>query len=83
MKQFVYHSYRRKGMIWLRPFEAGESLEGISLSQEDAKEVQGPGPYGFVAMNPLDVQDKWYVSHAYAAKNYEPMELMQEKRVVV
>lgn len=48
---------------------------GISVSPQDEEEVTlamvGKGPWGFLARNPDDHMDMWYINHAYGEKNID------------
>ena len=50
----------------MRPYQEGESLDGVSVSDEDT-----PGPGGMIAMNPANPDDKWYVDATFFRDNYE------------
>lgn len=58
--------YKRKGVIPLRPYAPGESLETISVSPTDE-----PQEGGMVARDPKNPNDQWYVNQDYFKKNYE------------
>ena len=60
-----FRAYKRTGVSWMRPYEVGESLKGVSVSDNDT-----PGEGGFVAIDPYDTKDQWYVNAEFA-KKYE------------
>lgn len=49
----------------MRPYVPGESLEGISVSNEDI-----PGAGGMIAQNPENPNDQWYISKSFFEENY-------------
>ena len=59
-------SYRKKGTTPMRPYLAGESLAGVSVSETDT-----PGLGGMIAHNPANPDDQWYVAKAYFDEHYE------------
>ena len=62
--------HRRKGKVELRPYVEGEDMNGISVSQTDrAAGLSG----GYIARNPDDPQDQWYLAKAYFDTQYEPV----------
>lgn len=58
-------SYRKKNVQPMRPYELGEDLTGISVSDEDTPELGG-----MIAVNPENEADKWYVAKAFFEANY-------------
>jgi len=65
MTAFIMH--RRKGEVWLKPYEGPADLVGVSVSRVDDPETDR----GYIAMNPDNIEDLWYVARAYYEKNYE------------
>ena len=65
----MFKKYRRKNIAEMRPYEPGEDLTGVSLSDADKKLPTLEG--GFIARNPDNHEDKWYVSKDYHEKNFE------------
>jgi hypothetical protein len=68
--------YRRTAIAEMRPYRMGGSLEGVSVSAPDAKwlrecEVHGNAPGGFIARNPANHDDLWYVAQDYAEVNFD------------
>ena len=61
----MWQTYRRKGVIPMRPYEVGEDLSGIAVNVQDT-----PAAGGMIACNPEDQLDQWYVSPVYFAKYY-------------
>lgn len=71
--------YRRTGLSEMRPYVPGEDLTGISVSDPDkdllaAAAESGEDPGGYVARNPKNHADQWYVAQTYFDENLEPLE---------
>ena len=71
--------YRRAGLSEMRPYVFDEDLTGISVSEPDLEfmsicAVQGRDPGGYIARNPKNHADQWYVAQAYFDENLEPLE---------
>lgn len=64
-----FKHYKRKGLSEMRPYVLGESLEGVSISDADKKLETLEG--GYIARNPQNHDDKWYVSKEYHEANLE------------
>ena len=62
-----YKSYKRKGIIELRPYIKGENLSNVSVSDVDKPDSD----MGMIARNPVNKKDKWYVARKYFEDNYE------------
>lgn len=72
MSQFK--QYRRKSISEMRQIIGGESLEGVSISDVDKKlkdEFPNIFNQGYVARNPKNHKDQWYVAKAYFDDNLE------------
>jgi hypothetical protein len=67
MSQF--REYRKSGITLMRPYEPGEDLSGVSVSDEDE-----PQQGGMIARNPANPDDKWYVAKEYFEENYVPVD---------
>lgn len=70
--------YRRKGLSEMRPYVPGEDLSGISVSEADrammAEDARwGMVTGGYIARNPKNHADQWYVAQAYFDENLEPV----------
>lgn len=66
--------YRRTGLSEMRPYVPGEDMTGVSVSASDYMLLAGnPDPGGFIARNPKNHADKWYVAQAYFEENLEPV----------
>ena len=63
--------YRRKQIAELRPYEAGEPLDGVNISETD-RAAGSPMPGDMIARNPKNHADQWLVAAKYFADNFEP-----------
>ena len=72
-----FKQYRRKALSELRPYVSGEDLTGISVSNTDKQLPSLDG--GFIARNPLNHEDQWYVAEKYASENLELIESYDNK----
>ena len=66
----MFTQYRRKQIAELRPYVAGESLEGVSISVEDVK-AGSPKVGDMIARNPKNHADQWLVAKQYFEDNFE------------
>ena len=66
-----FKKYRRKGLSEMRPFVPGEDLTGVSVSDADKALSEEEFNKGFIARNPVNHNDQWYVARAYFDKNLE------------
>lgn len=65
--------YRRTGLSEMRPYVPGEDMTGVSVSAPDYMLLAGNrNPGGYIARNPKNHADQWYVSQAYFEENLEP-----------
>jgi hypothetical protein len=64
-----FKKYRRKGLSEMRPYILGEDLTNISISNVDKELPTLEG--GYVARNPRDHNDQWYVAKKYFDENLE------------
>jgi len=60
--------YKRTNVAEMRPYQPGEDLTGISVSDVDDPEKD----QGMIARNPLNHTDQWYVARKYFEDNFEP-----------
>jgi hypothetical protein len=65
--------YRRKQIAELRPYLAGESMAGISITAVD-KMAGSPKEGDMIARNPKNPQDQWLVAAQYFQDNFEPVD---------
>jgi hypothetical protein len=71
-----WKQYRRKNIAEMRPVVKGEDLDGISISAPDNQlRYDNPAAFdlGFIARNPVNHSDQWYVARDYFAENFEPL----------
>ena len=62
-----FKEHRRKvDTGWLRPYEPGEDLAGISLGEVDVGDLDG----GYIAINPENEADRWFVHRDYFASHF-------------
>jgi hypothetical protein len=72
-----WQRYRRTAVAEMRPYEPGDAGKlGVSVSAPDLPTVLaidkgGRPPSGFVARNPANHADQWYVAQAYAEANFD------------
>jgi hypothetical protein len=67
-----FTQYRRKQIAELRPWQLGENMHGISISDPD-REAGSPKVGDMIARNPKNHDDKWLVAAQYFADNFEPL----------
>lgn len=70
-----FKKYKRKGLSEMRQVILGEDLTGVSISEPDKKLMQEfPNIFaqGYIARNPDNHEDLWYVAKDYFDKNLEP-----------
>lgn len=65
-----FKQYRRKQIAELRPWQEGDDMTGISVSEVD-KNAGSPKRGDMIARNPLNYDDKWLVAADYFAMNFE------------
>lgn len=66
-----FKQYRRKQIAELRPWQDGDDLAGVSISDAD-RTAGSPRPGDMIARNPKNHADQWLVAGAYFAENFEP-----------
>lgn len=64
-----YKAYMKHAVQYMRPYEPGEDLTGISVAVGDT-----PEKGGMIAINHKDGTDKWYVSKSFFEANYRSVE---------
>ncbi len=67
-----FKQYRRKAIAELRPYEEGEPLLSVSISEAD-RLAGSPKVGDMIARNPKDHCDQWLVEAEYFADNFEDM----------
>ena len=65
-----YKKYRRKQVAEMRPYQDGDDLNGVSISDVD-RNAGSPKPGDMIARNPKNHADKWLVAAQYFADNFE------------
>ncbi len=66
----MWKLYRKKGLTEMRPYEPGEVLRNVSIS--DVDELNGSPKKGDrIARNPDNHKDEWLIAEAFFKKNYE------------
>jgi hypothetical protein len=69
-----FKQYRRKGLSEMIPFrEYIGSLETLSVSDADKKLSDEEYEQGYIARNPKNHDDIWYVNKKYFDDNLEPV----------
>lgn len=63
-----WQRYRRKGVVELRRYVYNEPLYGVSVSAADDPLTDR----GYIARNPENHADQWYVARAFFENHYEP-----------
>jgi len=66
-----WKKYKRKGLSEMRPYQLGEDVENVSISDTD-REGGSPKEGDMIARNPLDYADQWLVAKKYFVDNLEP-----------
>lgn len=67
-----FQKYRRSQIAELRPYQPGEDMSGVSISQPDV-DAGSPKVGDMIARNPKNHDDKWLVAKQYFADNFEPI----------
>lgn len=62
----VFRRYRRKGEAWVRPYVVGEPLDGVEVHKETT-----PKEGGWIAVDPHNPKDVWYISPEHFQRTYE------------
>ena len=72
-----FKQYKRKGLSEMRQIAFGEDLSGVSISEPDKqlmKDFPNVFAQGFIARNPKNHEDLWYVAKKYFDDNLEEAE---------
>ena len=72
-----FKQYKRKGLSEMRQIAFGEDLSGVSISEPDKqlmKDFPNVFAQGFIARNPNNHNDLWYVAKKYFDDNLEEAE---------
>ena len=65
-----FKQYRKKQLAEMRPYEVGESMDGISIADVDARKGS-PKVGDMIARNPINHLDRWLVAEDFFQANYE------------
>jgi hypothetical protein len=68
-----YKRYRRKQVAEMRPYQDGDDLNGVSISNID-RNAGSPKPGDMIARNPKNHTDKWLVAAKYFTDNFEAVQ---------
>ena len=68
-----YKQYRRTQVAEMRPYQHGDDLNGISISDVD-RIAGSPKPGDMIARNPKKHADKWLVAAKYFTDNFEAVQ---------
>lgn len=66
-----WKKYKRKGLSEMRPYQLGEDVAEVSISDTD-REDGSPKEGDMIARNPMDHTDQWLVAKQYFVDNLEP-----------
>lgn len=72
-----FKQYKRKGLSEMRQIVIGEDLTGVSISEPDKqlmKDFPNIFAQGYIARNPKNHADLWYVAKDYFDENLEPVD---------
>jgi len=74
----TFKTYRRSQISELRPWQPGDNLIGVSVSDID-RNGGSPKAGDMIARNPKNHADQWLVAAEYFAANFEPVDLPTEE----
>lgn len=63
----TWKKYQKTALTEMRKYITGESLNGISVSNEDSPESTG----GMIARNANSHKDQWFIDQRYFDDNYK------------
>lgn len=69
-QEATFKPYRRKQIAELRPYQPGEAIEGVSVTEAD-RAAGSPKEGDMIARNPKNHDDRWLVAAAYFRDNFE------------
>jgi hypothetical protein len=64
-----WQQYRRKALAEMRPYQPGERLTGVSISEVD-RLAGSPKTGDMIARNPKNHADQWLVAAQYFKENF-------------
>jgi len=70
---------KKANPLEIEPWKPGQDMTHVSVSPEDAKNGS-PKPGDMIATNPDNADDKWLITAAYFAKNYEAYDDAESQR---
>jgi len=62
-----FKQYKRKEFIEMRIYIPGEDLTNITVNKEDNPETD----LGYIARNPKNYNEQWYITKKYAIANFD------------
>ena len=66
-----WYLYKRKGLSEMRPYQIGEDMAHVSISDPD-RQNGSPKEGDMIARNPKNYADQWLVAEKYFEDNLEP-----------
>lgn len=69
MQDSKFNYYIKVKAQLMKPYQPGESLDSVSISQED-KENGSPKEGDMIAINEKNHEDKWLISKEFFEENY-------------
>ena len=66
-----WKQYKRKGLSEMRPYQLGEDVAHVSISEPD-RQAGSPKDGDMIARNPKNHADQWLVAKKYFEDNLEP-----------
>ena len=64
-----WRQYRRKALAEMRPYQLGETLTGVSISESD-RLAGSPKAGDMIARNPKNYADQWLIAAQYFKDNF-------------
>lgn len=76
-----FKQYRKKGISEMIPFKdfVGKDMSKISVSEPDKQLSNEEFEQGYIARNPDNHDDMWYVAKDYFDANYEPALTVEQR----
>jgi hypothetical protein len=68
----AYKPFQKVQVAWMRPWEIGDDMTGISVSEVD-RMYGSPKPGDMIAINPSCPTDRWLVDAGYFEENFEAL----------
>jgi len=70
---------KKANPLEIEPWKPGADMAHVSVSPEDTKNGS-PKPGDMIATNPDNADDRWLITAAYFAKNYEAYDDAEQER---